>query len=189
MENKSLYQSLARIQSRLSVPKTRTMRIGGAQVQYRNAEDIYSAVKPLCAAEGLAVIAQCDDLESGLLKCTVGLYGEDGQNISTSFSVPVDAGGATSGAQRKGAARSYALKYALCNLFAIDDGIDDDTLTNDGGAKKPAATLEQAIAELGKAKTMADLVKLATKYAVFKTEPRYITAGQEAQQRIKEAAQ
>ena len=169
----SVIKKLSAMQRELKVPKTRKMRIGSQEVPYRNAEDILSAAKQMMGA-GWAIITQYDEYRESvtgtpMLSCTANIVSEEGYFSGVTFSVPVEG----LGAQKKGAARSYALKYALCDLFGIDDGIDDDTLTAATGKlqtpapKVPQVPLEQAIADVQEATSKDDRDKRMRKYPYY----------------------
>ena len=184
----SVIKKLSKMQRDLKVPKTRKMRIGNQEVPYRNAEDILSAATKMMG-EGWAIITHYNDfLADGtpMLSCTAFIVSEEGYCSGVSFAVPVEG----LGAQKKGAARSYALKYALCDLFGIDDGIDDDTLTAATGKLQtpapatPQVPLEQAIADLEGATSNSDLSNRMTKYRYFFSNEQFRAAGKAVRARL-----
>lgn len=169
----TVIKKLSAMQRELKVPKTRKMRIGSQEVPYRNAEDILSAATKMMG-EGWAIITQYKEYReevtgTPMLACTANIVNTEGYYSGVTFSVPVEG----LGAQKKGAARSYALKYALCDLFGIDDGIDDDTLTAATGKiqapapKAPQVPLEEAIADVQASTSVADRDKRMRKYAYY----------------------
>ena len=83
--------------------------------------------------------------------------------------------------QVTGATSSYARKYALNGLFAIDDSRDSD-VTNAGdsasGGKTDNKTLSAAIKELEKAKNEAELQAAWFKYPQFANDQNFIAAYQ-----------
>ena len=164
----SVIKKLSAMQRELKVPKTRKMRIGNQEVPYRNAEDILSAATKMMG-EGWAIITQYNEYReevtgTPMLACTANLVSEEGYYSGVTFSVPVEG----LGAQKKGAARSYALKYALCDLFGIDDGIDDDTLTAaTGKLQTPHVPLEQAIADVQASASKDERDKRMRKYPYY----------------------
>ena len=83
--------------------------------------------------------------------------------------------------QVTGATSSYARKYALNGLFAIDDSRDSD-VTNVGGSASGGKTdnkaLSAAIKELEKAKNEAELQATWFKYPQFANEQTFIAAYQ-----------
>ena len=140
--NKNIRQKLQGIQSSLKAPKGQTNKFGG--YKYRSCEDILTAVKPLLAEWGCSLTISDSIVEvSGRIyvKALANLIDND-----TDTGIPV-AGFAREAESRKGmddsqitgSASSYARKYALNGLFAIDDTKDADA-TNDHG-KKPNTPL------------------------------------------------
>ena len=106
----------------------------GGRFQYRSAEDILENVKPLLKEQHLAVTLSDEIVEVGgrlFLKATATLWGEDGTNNETFGWAELDqhltksGGKSMSNEQCTGSASSYARKYALCGLFAIDDSDQD----------------------------------------------------------------
>ena len=169
----TVIRKLGELQRSLKVPKLRKMRMGSNEVPYRNAEDILSAVTKQMG-EGWAIVSQYTDYhEEGtgipMLSCNVRFINEEGYCSGVTFAVPVEGGGA----QNKGKARSYALKYALCDLFGIDDGLDNDAM-NDANAGKPLpppaaphVPLEQAIADVQASTSKDERDKRMRKYPYY----------------------
>ena len=122
---KGIYAELVRIQQELKAPKTLYNSFG--QYNYRNAEGILEAVKPLL--NGLALIINDEPVQIGqryYIKATVTLT--DGENsISTSaYAREDDSKRGMDGCQITGSCSSYARKYALNALLMIDDSKDSD---------------------------------------------------------------
>ena len=143
---KKLYEKLAKMQRELKAPKSQRNKFGN--YNYRSAEDILEAVKPLL--EGLTLITQEELINMGdrfYVKSTAIL--SDGENsISTSaFARESLTKKGMDESQITGAAGSYAKKYSLNHMFAIDDTKDSDS-TNTHGVddnakkvtKKPTAS-------------------------------------------------
>ena len=106
----------------------------GGRFQYRSAEDILEKVKPLLEKQHLAVTLSDTIVLVGdriFLKATATLWGEDGTCNETFGWAELDKHLSKSGYQSMsneqctGSASSYARKYALCGLFAIDDSDQD----------------------------------------------------------------
>ena len=125
---KELNKKLAVIQTKLKTKKTSYNSFG--KYYFRKAEDILEAVKPFLMEQGVSVtinehIIATDPVP--MLESTAII--SDGENqIKTSAIVGVDLkqkGMQT--AQQFGAASSYGKKYALGNLFLIDDTQDADS--------------------------------------------------------------
>ena len=150
---KELNQKLAQIQTELKVKKSSYNSFG--KYYFRKAEDILEAVKPFLLKHNVSVTIDEDVLATDpipMLKSTAII--SDGENqISTTAIVGVDLNQkGMQAAQQFGAASSYGKKYALGNLFLIDDAQDADGSNNHGKSKavskikqaaKPAITKEQ----------------------------------------------
>lgn len=138
----TIYEILQAIQAELKAPKSQFNKFGG--YYYRNCEDILEAVKPLCAKYKAAVILNDEIVTTGeryYIKATATLYGADGNICTTAYAREEESKKGMDGSQVTGASSSYARKYALNGLFAIDDTKDSDT-TNKGNDdnKKPTKT-------------------------------------------------
>lgn len=126
-------KELITIQSELKAPKTQVNRFGG--YKYRKAEDILEAVKPLLAKQKCTLII-CDDIvmvgNRIYVKATATIKNEKGEfEQTTGWAREEETKKGMDGSQITGASSSYARKYALNGLFAIDDNADSDT-TNTG---------------------------------------------------------
>lgn len=129
-EGKPIYASLMAVQAELKAPKGQHNSFG--KYDYRSAEDIIEAVKPLLKDNGLFLNMSDEVVLVGdryYIKATVKVV-----DVVTGESVQTSAL-AREAAQKKGmdesqvtgTASSYARKYALNGLFAIDDNRDADT--------------------------------------------------------------
>lgn len=181
----TLLAELARLQTVLVVPKSRFMQLGGQKIPYRNAEDITKAVNA-AKSEGFGLLQDCEDYRdegngAPMLRARSMFFeAKTGSYVATTFTVPVEG----LSPQKKGAARSYAIKYALCDLFSVDDGIDDDTLSAATGKLQPEqhvaaphVSIEQAIADLQQATSIPDLNARTGKYRYHFTNEQFIAAG------------
>ena len=135
MAEANINNKLATIQEKLKAEKSQYNSFG--KYKYRSCEDILKAVKPLLK-ETATTLTLSDELsnigERYYIKATARLC--DGSNLieTTAYAREEDTKKGMDGSQITGTASSYARKYALCGLFAIDDGIDSDK-TNTGSAK------------------------------------------------------
>ncbi len=129
-EGKPIFAALMAVQAELKAPKNQHNSFG--KYDYRSAEDIIEAVKPLLKDNGLFLNMSDDIVLTGdryYVKATVKVV-----DVVTGESVQTSAL-AREAAQKKGmdesqvtgTASSYARKYALNGLFAIDDNRDADT--------------------------------------------------------------
>ena len=126
-------KELITIQSKLKAPKSQFNRFGN--YKYRKAEDILEAVKPLLSEQGCTLIITDDIVMVGsriYVKATATIKNGKGETeTTTGFAREEDTKKGMDGSQITGASSSYARKYALNGLFAIDDNQDSDT-TNTG---------------------------------------------------------
>jgi hypothetical protein len=131
--SKELIEKIQRIQTQLKAPKSQYNKFG--QYAYRNQEDILEAVKPLLAVEKLVQTVSDEIIAVGgriYVKATVTVTDGESFLVTTAFArEPEDQKGMSS-SQITGSASSYARKYALNGMYAIDDTKDADA-TNDHG--------------------------------------------------------
>ena len=130
---KELNQKLAIVQTKLKTKKTSYNAFG--KYYFRKAEDILEAVKPFLLEQGVSVTINEEIIATDpvpTLKSTATI--SDGEwSIAATAVVGVDLNQkGMQTAQQFGAASSYGKKYALGNLFLIDDTQDSDA-TNDHG--------------------------------------------------------
>lgn len=123
-------KELQAIQIKLKAPKTNRNQFGG--FNYRKASDILESVKDLLK-ECKCSITLTDSIElvgsRYFLKATATLTNEGGETATATAFAELDGHKGMSAEQATGAASSYARKYALCGLLAIDDSsVDPDTL-------------------------------------------------------------
>jgi len=132
----NINEKLATIQTKFKSKKSRFNSFG--KYNFRSAEDILEATKPFLLELGVSVTINEDIQEIGgllVMTSTADLY--DGtDSISARAMVGVDLNQKGMNVpQQFGSASSYAKKYALGNLFLIDDTADSDA-TNDHGKKR-----------------------------------------------------
>ena len=154
---KELNQKLAQIQTELKVKKSSYNSFG--KYYFRKAEDILEAVKPFLLKHEVSVTIDEDILATDpvpMLKSTAII--SDGENsIQATAIVGVDLNQkGMQTAQQFGAASSYGKKYALGNLFLIDDTADADSTNSGGVASK--------IVNKAKAKMTDDQYKKAVEF-------------------------
>lgn len=126
---KTIYKKLMEVQGSLKANKSRFNKFGG--FSYRSAEDILEAVKPLLKQNGLVLVCS-DNIENGILTATYSLIDiESGETLQNSSVAIIGEHKGMSAEQVTGCASSYARKYALNGMFAIDDSsADPDSLDN-----------------------------------------------------------
>lgn len=123
-------KKLIAIQSALKAPKGQFNSFG--KYSYRSCEDILVALKPILKEqECTLVITDCIELIGAryyVAATAVLTSAEDGSYVkNTAYAREDEAKKGMDGSQITGAASSYARKYALNGLFAIDDAKDADT--------------------------------------------------------------
>lgn len=150
---KTIYKKLMEVQSSLKANKSRFNKFGG--FSYRSAEDILEAVKPLLKQNGLVLVCS-DSIDNGILTATYSLIDIDtGEAVTNSAVAIVGEHKGMSAEQNTGCASSYARKYALNGLFAIDDSsTDPDSMEADKEAKHMPAEKTKAKSELLEAKKL-----------------------------------
>lgn len=127
--------SLQKIQAALKAPKSQFNAFG--KYHYRNLEDILNAVKPLLAEYEYSLIISDEIVMIGdrfYVKATAAITGDGGKMIAQNAAYAREATTkkGMDEAQITGATSSYARKYALNGLFAIDDTKDADSHDNSG---------------------------------------------------------
>lgn len=156
----NIYEKLLAIQTKLKAPKNQYNKFGG--FYYRNCEDILEAVKPLLAdVKATVILADQIELIGGryYVKATAKLVDTESTDTvaNIAYAREDESKKGMDGAQLTGATSSYARKYALNGLFAIDDNKDSDN----GENETPKATLDEKL--LAEAERLdIDLNKLAT---------------------------
>ena len=146
-----LNQKLASIQTKMKAKKSQYNSFG--KYYFRKAEDILEAIKPFLLEHGVTVTINEELIVNDpvpTIKSTATITdGADAIHATAVVGVDLGQKGMQT-SQQFGAASSYGKKYALGNLFLIDDTADSDA-TNDHGKKssviervtKPAITPKQ----------------------------------------------
>ena len=133
----TLQQKLANIQTEFKSKKSRFNSFG--KYYFRSAEDILEAIKPYLLKYGVTVTVDEELIVEGpvpVIRTTATIHDEKGLELSTSSIVGVDLNQkGMQVPQQFGSASSYGKKYALGNLFLIDDTQDSDA-TNTHGKDK-----------------------------------------------------
>ena len=157
---KELNQKLAIVQTKLKTKKTSYNAFG--KYYFRKAEDILEAIKPFLLEQGVSVTINENIIATDpvpMLESTAII--SDGENqIKTSAIVGVDLNQkGMQTAQQFGAASSYGKKYALGNLFLIDDTQDADSSNEHGKGSNVVNKIKQAAKHLISAEQMKDAIK------------------------------
>lgn len=120
-------ETLSAIQTELSAPKGQFNKFGG--YAYRSCEDILEALKPLLKKHKACVTISDDIVMVGdrvYVKATATLTAGEESITATAFAREAEDKKGMDSAQVTGSTSSYARKYALNGLFAIDDNKDPD---------------------------------------------------------------
>ena len=153
-------KELITIQSELKAPKSQYNRFGG--YKYRKAEDILEAVKPLLAKEKCTLVLTDDIVSVGnriYVKSLATLKNNSGETeISVGYAREEETKKGMDGSQITGASSSYARKYALNGLFAIDDNADSDT-TNVGATTTMQVTQQATTQQVAQQATQSPASK------------------------------
>lgn len=123
-------EALARVQKALNVPKNNYNSFG--RYSYRSAENIVEAAKPLCVDNGLLLTLSDTIVDIGgrvYVKAEAAVTDvETGDKIEvTAYAREPETKKGMDDSQITGTASSYARKYAMGGLFALDDSKDADT--------------------------------------------------------------
>lgn len=143
-----LHEKLLAIQTKLKAPKGQYNSFG--KYSYRSAEDILEAVKPLNSEQGVLLTITDEIKEIGgrvyVVATAIVSDGTDTLQVSAFAREPENKKGMDE-SQITGATSSYARKYALNGLYAIDDNKDADTdehkQQQDNAPKKQQAQKQQ----------------------------------------------
>ena len=166
-----LTKKLATIQSRLKAPKNQYNSFG--KYKYRSCEDILEALKPLANEQGCTITIEDSPIMVGewhYIQATATL--SDGYNSKSvkAYARESETKSGMDSSQITGTASSYARKYALNGLFAIDDTKDADTMDNRQKAEPKAETdptsneLAKVKAQLKQAKTADEIKNVLSLY-------------------------
>jgi len=154
MEN--IIKELKRIQKELKAPKNQRNSYGN--YDYRSAEDILEAYKKIAGDTVLILEDEMIQLgERYYLKTTITLYLEKEKISTSALAREAQLQTGMNESQITGSASSYARKYAMNALFAIDDNKDADFTEDD---KARIELLEKYESEI----SMIDDVKELEKY-------------------------
>ncbi len=162
-----LVKKLVAIQSRLKAPKNQYNSFG--KYKYRSCEDILEALKPLANEQGCTITIEDSPIMVGewhYIQATATL--SDGYNSKSvkAYARESETKSGMDASQITGTASSYARKYALNGLFAIDDTKDADTMDNRPKVEPnpEAKELAKVKAQLKQAKTADEIKNVLSLY-------------------------
>ena len=170
-QKQTLSEKLNHIQTNLNAPKNLFNKFGN--YKYRNLEGIFEGLKPLLK-EMKCTVTVSDEIvcvnEMNYIKATATLANGSDESISVT-------GWARESVQKKGmddsqitgSTSSYARKYAMNGLFAIDDTKDADSMDNSNHVtvtkKSSPKKKDKALTDSQKANLLSLLEKTDKEYA------------------------
>lgn len=163
----TVYAGLLAVQRDLKAPKNQYNSFG--KYNYRSCEDILSAARPLCNENGLVLVLNDEP------------YTVDGWHFIEATATVIDVAtgdsysaraSARESAEKKGmdssqvtgATSSYARKYALCALFAIDDTKDFDSDVHAEKEHVPQSISHEQAADMNLEKIKKEVEKLGINF-------------------------
>ena len=168
-ETISFIKKLQGIQCNLRAPKGQKNKFGN--YDYRSAEDILGAIKPLLAEYNLAIlitdrIEMRGDFMFNVSKVTLLDCDTNQETHVEGWAMHSESKKGMDSAQISGSTASYSLKRALGNLFAIDNEKDADATNNHGVKVSPSSVVEEIV-------NATSIQQLAT---IWKLLPKEIAA-------------
>ena len=145
----TINEKLATIQTKFKSKKSRFNSFG--KYYFRSAEDILEATKPFLKELGVSVtiheelISSCN--ERPIIKTVASLNdGKSALHAQSIVGIDLNQKGMQV-PQQFGSASSYGKKYALGNLFLIDDTQDSDATNNHGKQTKKQPLTNESLAK------------------------------------------
>ncbi len=168
----NVYEKLMNIQAELKAPKNQYNSFG--KYHYRSCEDILESLKPVLAKHQAAVTISDEIVLIGdryYVKATAALIDiEKGDKVEVSaYAREDEQKKGMDVSQLTGSTSSYARKYALNGLFAIDDTKDSDA-TNKHGQEKKQNTQKQADESKKDINSLATDKQIKAIYALLKNK-------------------
>ena len=148
METLTLLERLLKIQTELKAPKTMYNSFG--KYNYRNLEGILEAAKPLLSKYGVVLLLSNETIEVGgylISNAKAKIFCPDYPEVYLETQDQAGIDFSKKGmdySQASGSASSYAKKYALNNLFLIDDTKDADATNTHGKEDTTSAPVTKA---------------------------------------------
>lgn len=180
----NIYGKLTALQNKLKAPKGQYNSFG--KYAYRNAEDILESVKPLLAEFGLAMFIS-DSIEvydtRTYVKATVTLVNSDKPDeiiTNCAYAREEEDKKGMDGSQITGASSSYARKYAMNAMFAIDDTKDSDTTNTHGKDDTKYGTVKKEL-------TRTEMIDVFNSMAKEKQEKAFADYKEQTGKTVKEA--
>lgn len=175
----NITEKLLAIQSELKAPKNQYNSFG--KYSYRSAEDILEAIKPL-TIKYKVTLKMSDELkmlgDHLFVEATARLVDCDSMETQIESSAQAVLDFSAKGMQhpqRTGSASSYAKKYALGNLFLLDDTKDSDATNTHNKTQKKSIDNDKPLLESNSTafvkamefiKNGGDIAKIRDKYKI-----------------------
>jgi hypothetical protein len=166
----NINEKLATIQTKFKSKKSRFNSFG--KYNFRSAEDILEATKPFLLELGVSVtisesLISTDPFPILESKATITDGQSNAIHATAVVGIDLDQKGMQM-PQKFGSASSYGKKYALGNLFLIDDTQDSDAVNSHGKTSKAKPKLEGQALEKAKAflKAGGSLEAIKSKYDI-----------------------
>ena len=157
----SIIETLSAIQSELKAHKGQFNAFG--KYKYRNCEDILEALKPLLAKHKAVVLLR-DSIEMVgdriYVKAIATIATKDDETSVSAYARESENKKGMDDSQITGTASSYARKYALNGLFAIDDTKDSDSEKPVTDGDKKQMKIDSVKTKITACKDRASLEKL-----------------------------
>ncbi|CAB4201973.1 Essential recombination function protein [uncultured Caudovirales phage] len=169
MTKLTLHEKLSDIQANLSAPKGQYNSFG--KYKYRSCEDILTAVKPLNEKHGLVLTMHDEAIAVGdrfFIRSTGKLSdGKEEISVNALAELCREKKGMDV-SQITGSTSSYARKYMLNGLYAIDDSKDADTMDNTAQPKQTTKPTPVKQGTVAKKKTEQEYIEeYADKFIYF----------------------
>ena len=142
---KELVEKLNKIQVGLNCPKNLYNSFG--KYNYRNLEGIFIGLKPLLKETGCVVTVSDEVVDVGgriYVRATAIITDGISTISNTAYAREDDSKKGMDLSQLTGSCSSYARKYAMNGLFAIDDTVDADGMNNSTEVKPTVKTVAKA---------------------------------------------
>jgi len=179
-ENKTIHYKLMEVQKELKVPKNQYNAFG--KYKYRNAEDTLEEIKKYEEKYGFSITTPDEIINIGghnyvRVNATFTCVNSGEQIIVSGNAREAVTQKGMGDSQITGSTASYAKKYALGNLFAIDDTKDSDTKSAADNAKDaltPASDKwETALEAVKSGKWTVEQIR--SKYTLSDTDAKLLT--------------
>lgn len=183
----NIYKKLYNVQQSLKAPKD--LHNSFANYNYRTTEAILEAAKPLLKENNLIILLD-DEVETkgeyNYIRATAKIVDiETGEHIETSALAREDRDRKKFDApQISGSCSSYARKYALSGLLAIDNTKDSDVTNTQQDEEEHKAAKEDKPAFAGPASEKVNVKNIWTKGTTNQEEDKVISFNQSSQDLI-----